>query len=125
MPVPTQVYACRPQVSASIVRMPALEVLGMGPAIGAGFIKSIVEFQVQMVRLQVDDHQDGRHRPGKFPNRVENILGLLRHTSPKLFAVPGRGAGLVGQVRGVALSPVDHVVPTGVPAARHDHQQFL
>ena len=39
-----------------------------------------------MVCLKVGDEKDRGHGPGKFAERVENVLGLTRHTFPPMMA---------------------------------------
>jgi hypothetical protein len=48
---------------------------------------AIVEFEIEMVRLEIDKAQDAWHGPGKFPKTVQGVLSLACHALLEFFAV--------------------------------------
>lgn len=64
----------------------------MGSQIGTRPVETIVEFQIQMVCLQVGEDQDGRDGAGKLAETIENVLGLKGDARLEFVAVGPRAA---------------------------------
>jgi hypothetical protein len=67
--------------------MPSLHVPGMGSEIRSRLEKVIVEFHIQMMRLQDGDHKDGRHCAGKLTEGFQNVPRLNSYALLEFFTV--------------------------------------
>ena len=76
--------------------MPLLHMRRVSFEIGAGLVEGVVKLQVQVVRLQIGDHQDRRHRARKFAESVVNVLCLQRYAGSKRFIMDLGGAAHPG-----------------------------
>ena len=67
--------------------MPPVHVLGMRFQVSSGFVKFVIEIQIEVMRLEVHDQKHRWHRAGKFTECIVYILGLNGHAIPELFIV--------------------------------------
>lgn len=56
--------------------MPVSHVLGVAGEVRARLVEAVVELQIQVVRLQVLNHEDGGHGRREATEGVEDVLGL-------------------------------------------------
>lgn len=70
----------------------------MRPQVSSRRVEGVVELQVQMVCLQIGDQEDGRHGAWKFPEGIEDILGLQSHALPEFLAMHLGGGTDLGRV---------------------------
>jgi len=59
---------------------------------------TIVEFEIEMVCLEIDEGQDAGYSPRKFPETIQSVLSLACHALLEFFAVDLRTPPHSGRV---------------------------
>jgi len=67
--------------------MPPFHVIGMGLETGSRLVKLVIEFQIQMVCLQIHEYEDRRDRARELAKGVKDVLSLEGNAFPELLGV--------------------------------------